>query len=224
MTSYGATQQTSIAPASENDMNDKSKSSIFLTGPAGSPHFIRTLERDHNEFRRLYADFQACPSLKDRQAILNELIRGLSIHDAICERHLYPTIAAEVTNDGKALSEQYKNRAAEFRKLLITVDKTKIDDPSFNPALATLMQELDMLINIQERELFPTLATALNPTKAEELGRSLDSARTSAPTHPHSAASKSSVLGAITAPFDKLKDAGKDFAGSSKETQDVIGK
>jgi len=218
------TNMDTTAPATPHEMDDKSKKSVFLTGPAGSPHFIRTLERDQNEFRRLRGDFLASPSLKDKDTILNELVRGLSINDYITERHLYPTVAAEVPSDGKGLAERFRGRAADLRKILVSVDKMKIDDPALEPTLATYFSGLEELMNLQQTELFPALQNALTPAKAEQLGKDLDGARGKAPTRPHPNAATSSVLGALAAPIDKLKDAGRQFAGSSKETQDVLGK
>jgi hypothetical protein len=202
---------------------DKFKNSVFQVGPAGTSNIIASLERDHAEFRRLYNDFVQSGSMREREEIKNELIRGLSIHDFITETVLYPAASKEIPH-GPEMISPFKTRMTDFRKMLMTIDKTKIDDPTFLPTFHTMFQELDTSMKQKELELLPALTRALTPKQIEELGRTLDKARSGAPTRPHTSAASSNVLGHLAAPIDKLKDKARDFAGASSETRDVLGK
>jgi hypothetical protein len=198
------------------------KNSIFQVGPAGAPNIISSLERDHAEFRRLYNDFVRSGSMKEREEIKNELVRGLSIHDFITETILYPALLKEVPH-GPEMVSPFRTKMTDFRKMLMAVDKTKLDDPTFLPTFHTLFQELDTSMKSKELELLPALR-ALGPHRVEALGKALDKARSGAPTRPHTSAASSNVLGHLAAPIDKLKDKGRDFVGASSETRDVLGK
>eukprot|EP01097_Dermamoeba_algensis_P010182 TRINITY_DN7424_c0_g1_i1.p1 TRINITY_DN7424_c0_g1~~TRINITY_DN7424_c0_g1_i1.p1 ORF type:complete len:321 (-),score=115.05 TRINITY_DN7424_c0_g1_i1:171-1049(-) len=214
---------SAVPPSTEFDMHDRHKKSIFFTGPSGPHNFLRTLERDQNELRRLYNDFLQTQSITQRDEIKNEMIRGLSIHDFITETILFPVAIKELVN-GKSLVANHQANNADFRRLLMTLDKTKVDDPTFLPTFNSMFQQLDMSMKQKQLDLFAGLQSALSPARAEELGKDLDKARTSAPTRPHTSAATSSVLGHLAAPFDKLKDTARDFAGASRETRDVVGK
>eukprot|EP01097_Dermamoeba_algensis_P009585 TRINITY_DN679_c0_g1_i1.p1 TRINITY_DN679_c0_g1~~TRINITY_DN679_c0_g1_i1.p1 ORF type:complete len:227 (+),score=92.23 TRINITY_DN679_c0_g1_i1:121-801(+) len=226
MAYVNTTHPTTTAPLRAEDIHstsDKKADSIFQTAPVGSSHFLRTIERDHNELRRLFADFAAALSLKEKEEIKNELIRGLSIHDYITETVLFPSFEKEVPN-GKDMLNSFKLRSSELRRTMVTLDKMKIDDLAFQPTFTTLMKEIEEAMIFKERELLPALQVVISPLRAEELGRDLDKARKTAPTRPHPNAATSTVLGALAAPIDKLKDKARDFAGASKDYQDVAGK
>eukprot|EP01097_Dermamoeba_algensis_P004865 TRINITY_DN3123_c0_g1_i1.p1 TRINITY_DN3123_c0_g1~~TRINITY_DN3123_c0_g1_i1.p1 ORF type:complete len:234 (+),score=78.83 TRINITY_DN3123_c0_g1_i1:98-799(+) len=217
------TTSTPLATSDVHSTSDKKADSIFMTAPAGSSHFLRTIERDHTEFRRLFAAFSSAMSLKDKDDIKNELIRGLSIHDYITETVLFPAFEKEVPN-GKDRLNTYKLRCAELRKLMTTVDKMKIDDLAFQPTFTSMTKEIEEGMIYKEREFLPALQVVITPVRAEELGHDMDKARKTAPTRPHTTAATSTVLGALAAPIDKLKDKARDFAGSSKDHPDVVGK
>eukprot|EP01097_Dermamoeba_algensis_P001409 TRINITY_DN1526_c0_g1_i1.p1 TRINITY_DN1526_c0_g1~~TRINITY_DN1526_c0_g1_i1.p1 ORF type:complete len:235 (-),score=58.55 TRINITY_DN1526_c0_g1_i1:55-759(-) len=205
---------------------EKNKDSIFSQGPTDTAnshtHFIRTLERDHDEFRRLYQEYRSSLTLRERKAILNELIRGISIHDVIETRYLYPALEKYVPSEGKISANKARNDHEEARKLLKKIDQLADDNPSLPPLVDTLMTELETHMREEETNLFVKLQMALSPEDAVKLGKDLDSARSSAPTHPHPNAPNNPIalaaVGLATAPFDKLKDLGKEFTGGSKET------
>jgi hypothetical protein len=216
---------TTMIPGSTTTAHhpEKRVESIFMTGPPGSPHFLRTIERDHQELRRLFDEYNAALSLKEKDEIKNEIIRGLSINDFITETVLFPAYEKEVPN-GKDALYPYRGRCADLRTMMVQMDKMKIDDLAFQPTFNTLMKQVEDGMTYKEKEFLPSLQVVISPSRAEELGRDMDKARRSAPTRPHTNAAKSSVLGALAAPIDKLKDKARDFAGASKENQDLISK
>jgi hypothetical protein len=219
-----STHSTTTAPVTTGDYStEKRVDSIFMTGPAGAPHYLRTIERDHNELKRLFAEYNSALSLREKDEIKNEIIRGTSIHDFITETVLFPAFEKEVPN-GREMLNPFKLRLADLRKMLVQMDKMKIDDMAFQPTFQTLVREVEECMTFKERELLPALQVVISPLRAEELGRDMDKARRSAPTRPHTSAAKSSVLGALAAPIDKLKDKARDFAGASRENQDVVSK
>jgi len=72
----------------------RNASSIFQTPVSGAPNIINSLKRDHAEFGKLYSLYRGSNDVSEKNRIANELIRGLSIHDAIEDRFLYPEVEA----------------------------------------------------------------------------------------------------------------------------------
>eukprot|EP01097_Dermamoeba_algensis_P010915 TRINITY_DN8292_c0_g1_i1.p1 TRINITY_DN8292_c0_g1~~TRINITY_DN8292_c0_g1_i1.p1 ORF type:complete len:207 (+),score=64.52 TRINITY_DN8292_c0_g1_i1:91-711(+) len=205
-----------------------SASSIFLTSPPGEPHFFKTLKRDHDEFRLLYQNYKASPSLKEREKIIHELIRGISIHDVIEERFLYPCIEKSLPQEGQKIADHGRTEHLTAKKLLYQIDNMPIDDPKLDEILTALMKDLDHHMKEEEKDVFPQLEAVLTPHESQSLGRDLDQGRAMAPTHPHPSAPDQppglTLAGLASAPIDKARDLSREFAGASKEHKDLLSK
>jgi len=166
----------------------EAKDSIFQQPIEGSPNAIVSLKRDHGVLRNLWSEYNSSTNNARRDAIVNEIIRGISIHDALECTGLYPELVGLGLADAKKLHDHSLEEHRKVRQNLAKLDKGDGME-RFSPEFETLFQEtmksMDKHMLEEEAELFPMLENALDKKRLHELGVTLDSHRKKVPTHPH---------------------------------------
>jgi len=200
--------------------------SIFQTAPAGPPNIVNSLIRDHKEFNKLYDLFQKSTDLNEKTKIGNELIRGISIHDVIEERFLYPTVEKSGMKDAKGMADHGRKEHLETKQKLAQLENLSVGDSQYDILLGEVMKDLSHHMKEEENDILNNLEAAIGADKIRELGEQLDGARTTAPTHPHPSAPDKppglTIVGMMAAPIDKMKDMTKSFANSSEEVKKAM--
>jgi hemerythrin superfamily protein len=176
---------------------------------------ITLLEQDHRTVERLYEEYQSATDVDRKQQIVHTITRELSVHAEIEEMHLYP-LAASLVEGGEDLTEHSKSEHQEVKETLDQIDSMSVGDEGFDEKLAEMMADVTHHVAEEESELFPKLRGAIDDERVMELGRTLATAKETAPTRPHPGAPNSSVgsklLGPGTALVDKARDVVRDFA------------
>ena len=168
---------------------------------------ITLLTADHRQVESLYA--QTGDGTDFRQPAIDEIVRLLSIHDAIEKQLLYPTLRERVEG-GNAMADRSIREHQKVAELLYQADQG--DQPQ--AVLAALRETMDNVgehVAEEESLIFPALRAALNPAELEQLGRQLQDAKPAAPTHPHPTSPNSGttakIAGTASGLLDKAKDA-----------------
>ena len=146
---------------------------------------IELLTQDHRRVETLFADFERDKG--DRRAdILADLIRELSIHIAIEEAYVYPTVRLEARR-GDTLIDEAEREHQRIEEVLARLDGKleKAHTKDVADQVGTLKKYVMHHVPEEEREVFPALAERVSKTQLEEIGRRLRHGKETAPTRPH---------------------------------------
>lgn len=142
--------------------------------------------------------------------LVDQVIRELSVHDAIERQHLYPVVRRrlEAGNDvyDHALSEH-----GEIAAVLSEIDRRPQHDTHRRDQLARLGELVRTHVAEEEGSVLPALRAHLSQPELVRLAADLQAARAKAPTRPHPHAAGAGfgarVSRLIAAPLDKSRDA-----------------
>ncbi|HET9690685.1 MAG TPA: hemerythrin domain-containing protein [Acidimicrobiales bacterium] len=169
---------------------------------------ITVLTTDHRAVDGLFSQIEGQDA--PDQDLLDRIVKELSIHDAIEREHLYPVLRERLP-DGDRWSDRSVDEHNEIATTLVKVDKRPSGTEGLATLLASLISEVRTHVQEEEGEIFPALRAALSQTELDDLGATLEKAKTSAPTRPHPHApdegTGTKVAGAVSAPLDRLRDA-----------------
>jgi hemerythrin superfamily protein len=186
-----------------------------MTTAKADKGLLQILVDEHNQMKQLYNEFLNLRDKVEKEKIKNELIRMISMHDAIENVVLYPVVKKDL---GEEVFHQSQTAHRQVRSDLYLLDKRKVDDPGFNDLLGKIMKELMDHIRDEETHIFPRLQEMEGQESIKKLGLTLERARMTAPTHPHPNAPDTmpavAVTGAAAAVFDSIRDQGRVFRSS----------
>jgi len=179
---------------------------------------IDILKKDHSVVADLHSQFQTQRDPFERQRLANELIRSLSIHDAIEGMVLYPHAQKRL---GDSAANKPLDQHRKVREDLYRLDQMKVEDSGYDSLLNSIMTAVTQHVHEEETQLFPRLEAADSVADLQKLGERIQMARKAAPTRPHPSAPDTmpgiAIAGALAAPIDRLHDQGREFRKSSVE-------
>eukprot|EP00877_Chromochloris_zofingiensis_P011922 jgi/Chrzof1/6984/Cz02g06160.t1 len=171
-------------------------------------NILAMIKADHENFFRLYDEFQASGVAEHRQHLAWQLIRDLTVHSIGEEEVLYPAMSEHMGTEVRdhALSEH-----KTLKNLASDLDSMKVDHPGFHDKIEMLMTALDHHIKEEENEMLPAFVKTVGIEKLTDLGSKFEKAKASAPTRPHPNAPDKPIegnviLNKLTAPVDRLRD------------------
>ena len=180
---------------------------------------IALLKADHREVESLFKQFEKLGdrAMKQKEKIVQKIIRELAVHAAIEEMLFYPTVrmaAAKAKTKSTAEAGDMVLESLEEHHIvkwtLSELEKMKPDEERYEPKVKVLMESVQHHVEEEEEELFPKVRKLLNAKMLEELGERMQKAKKLAPTRPHPRASDTPpgnmVSGTIAAMLDKGKD------------------
>ncbi|MDQ3979416.1 MAG: hemerythrin domain-containing protein [Actinomycetota bacterium] len=169
---------------------------------------VDVIVSDHRHVEALFSRVETGPTLD--QAVLDELIRELSIHAGIEEQVLYPAIRNKV-DGGEGIADHSLDEHQEAKELLASIEKGGVDDPQTPELLRKLIASVREHVQEEEGQILPKLRSSIAPEALITMGEALEKAKSMAPTHPHPRAPSTPpgnvIAGAPTALVDKARDA-----------------
>jgi hemerythrin superfamily protein len=170
---------------------------------------IDVLKQDHRAMEQLFGQYQeATASPERKQEIVNQVIRELSVHAAVEEEILYPTVR-EAVPDGDELAQESLQERHQAKQLLAELDGMSRDDLGFDERIGRLMEDIRHHVEEEEGE-FPKLQQALDEVTLADVGHELEEAKKRAPTRPHPAAPDQppgiKVASPAAALLDRIRD------------------
>lgn len=179
---------------------------------------IELLTADHRAVEQWFEQFEAAePSSDSASRAAGEIVQELSVHAAIEEQVLYPTLRDSAAN-GSELADHALEEHQEVKNLLADVDGKPVDASGVRDIFRTLRSRVQEHVSEEEGETFPALRDALSEDRLHEMGRAIEQAKGMAPTHPHPHAPDTPPANVIAAPaaamIDKVRDAARDALGS----------
>ena len=148
---------------------------------------VDLLVADHRRVDRLFEEYEDLgrdgdPSRKLRLA--KQVIRELSVHAAIEEQYLYPTISALVDGGREIVSESLEEHQ-QLKGRLAAVDRVRPADSSLDAQMKALIGHVRHHVEEEEREVFPRLRERLGRACLTQLAFLMQGTRLIAPTRPH---------------------------------------
>ena len=161
---------------------------------------------DHRTVDGLFAEVERTEV--PTQDTVDQIVKELSIHDAIEREHLYPVVAERISS-GEGTAEHSIDEHNQVASTLLDLDRAS-DATEQRTHLTTLIALVRTHVAEEENDIFPALRSALSAGELDDLGEVLAKSKASAPTRPHPHAPNmgagTKLAGAASAPLDKLKD------------------
>jgi hemerythrin superfamily protein len=163
----------------------------------------------HREADRLIEDYEratAVPAV--RQGALRELMRRLSIHEAVEEQLVHPLVRRQLP-DGHRLVVEVLGQEQQAKELLAAIEDAQPGTDDFEDLVRRLFEGVRAHAHTEETLVFPALRLHLGPRERMRLGAMVERAERLAPTHPHPHAPSHGpgVVGMpVVGVFDRTRD------------------
>jgi hemerythrin superfamily protein len=172
---------------------------------------IELLTSDHREVEQFFRQYEAATH-DDGVArhAAEEIIKGLSVHAAIEEMILYPTMR-KAAPEQEGLVDHSLEEHQEVKELLARVDGKPANDAEVRKIFGELKSSVEEHVSEEEGKLFPALRRHVKEDQLMELGEKMAKAKAMAPTHPHPNAPNTPPGNIVAGPFAALADKVRDF-------------
>jgi hemerythrin superfamily protein len=147
---------------------------------------LTLLKNDHKTVEKLFKRFEKAEKSggEDRKAIVDEVVRELSMHAAIEEQVFYPAVREGVEEAEDVVLEGLEEHHI-VKWTLSELDGMSADHERFNAKMAVLMEGVRHHVEEEEGEMFPKVRSALGRKRLGEIGALMEQAKQVAPTKPH---------------------------------------
>lgn len=172
---------------------------------------IDLLKKDHRTVEDLFSQFEQASEPKRKRAILDEIVRDLSVHAAIEEEVFYPAVQEALAERGDELVGESLREHADMKLLLADLDTASPGDARFDANVMRLKQEVEHHVQEEEGEVMPDMSGKVSQGILDDLGREAQQAKGRAPTRPHPHAPDQppgiKAAGPVAAIIDRIRDA-----------------
>ena len=170
---------------------------------------IEVLTADHQEVEAMFGQLEALPEGPERDQLVQQVTRELSVHAAVEEQVLYPAMRRSLA-DGESQVEEALDEHQAVKETLVDIERAS-DPDERDELLEELIGDVRHHVEEEEGELFPELRAAIGQDELRQMGSALQAAKKMAPTHPHPHAPSTPpgniVGGVAAAAADKIRDA-----------------
>jgi Hemerythrin HHE cation binding domain len=168
---------------------------------------IMVLAEDHAAVQALFA--RVSQPDEDRPAVLGQLLRSLSAHVA-AEKQLVVPILVVHADEGKALADQLGDDHDAIEKLVIRVERRKVNSPDVPDLVNELLQIVTRHSRQADECVLPFLGDHLSEAELADLGAALRSDELQLASHPHPHLPDTGPLAKVTRKAAALFDRGRD--------------
>jgi len=128
---------------------------------------IKMLKQQHREVEKLFKRFEAAKSGEARQETFNEIADALAVHATIEERHFYPAVKNEQTED--ILLESVEEHL-EVKRVIADLLDMDPDDDEFEAKVKVLQENFEHHVEEEETQLFPKVERSFGADALEQIG------------------------------------------------------
>jgi hemerythrin superfamily protein len=184
---------------------------------------IALLKQDHRTVEQLFKRFQklGARATKSKAGIIRRIVRELSIHAAIEEQILYPTLEKEAPR-GKQMASEALEEHREAKEVLSELDGMSPEDERFDEMVSQLIVDVRHHVKEEEGELFPRLRESVDRDTLKQMGEQMRAAKKIAPTRPHPKAPDrppaNVVAGVVAGVVDRVRDLGRTAMQETKDS------
>ncbi len=173
---------------------------------------LTLLKQDHQTVEELFQRFEASGdrAVKAKKAVMDRVIRELSIHGEIEEMFFYPA-CREKGGELEALILEALEEHHVTKWTLDELQKMPAEHERFVAKATLLIANVRRHVKEEERELFKMVRQAFDRQELVELGELLQQGKKMAPTRPHPRAPDQPPGKMVAGVMAKLVDTGRDI-------------
>lgn len=168
---------------------------------------IVVLSADHAALETLFA--RVSQPEEDRPAVLSQLLRKLAAHVAT-EKQLVVPVLVDRSDEGKALADQLRHDHDVIEKLIVRVERRKVNSPDMPHLVNELLETTECHVRNADERLLPFLRDQLSKEELVDLGAAMRSDELQLTSHPHPHLPDTGPLAKITRKAAALFDRGRD--------------
>jgi hemerythrin superfamily protein len=189
---------------------------------------INMLKEDHKTVERLFKRFEEAGdrAYVEKRNVADRIIEELAKHAAVEEQLFYPVARATVPGTDDVVLESLEEHHV-VKWLLSELDGMDASDERFDAKMTVLIENVRHHVEEEEQEFFPKVRDELGRTALADLGEAMETAKRTAPTHPHPRSPDTppgnAVVGITAGLVDRIGDTVSGVAqGSVTAVQDLI--
>ena len=180
------------------------------TNGGSGTDLIELLLQDHKAAEELLG--QVGQPGRDQAEVFHDIVHDLVGHEIAEEEIVYPAVRSDVPG-GDALADARIGEQQKAEELMAKMEDMDTGSAEFTQSLITLRDEALAHAKAEEAEVFPQLQHALSEERRQQLGTAYQTAKATAPTHPHPHAPNTPpgnmAAGSIAAVGDRVRDAAR---------------
>jgi len=171
---------------------------------------IDLLSQDHAEVDELFRRVNLSDKPETIDELTKQIVRELSVHAAVEEQFVYPTLRAKV-DDGSDLADEAIDEHQEVKRLLADLEKLEAGTAEHEKTLDEVIRNVRHHVEEEEGELFTKLRAALDESTLEKLGGIVEEAKKVVPTHPHPLVPGTATAQLAAGPWAAIVDRVRDL-------------
>ncbi|KAF9125157.1 hypothetical protein BGW39_007626 [Mortierella sp. 14UC] len=172
------------------------------------------VKKDHREIEEYYHKILNAKDEDEKTRWANQFTWELARHSVGEELVMYPRMK-QVIEGGDAMVEKDLQEHQEVKEKLFKFQSMKANDPEFEPLLKSMWEGLSQHIKEEEENDLVKLEQELSNEESFDLAKKFHLTKMFAPTRSHPDAPNQppfeTVVGLLSAPLDKLRDAFSRF-------------
>lgn len=179
---------------------------------AARPDAIALLKADHRTVEKLFKSFEKAGSTayRTKRKLVDDMIRELSVHAAIEEQFLYPTVRRELPQaEDDALEAIEEHHVTKW--ILSELGPMDPKHERFDAKVSVLIESVRHHVSEEEHELFHEIRAGMSRRALLELGAQLAEGKRLAPTRPHPRSPDEPpanlIVGAVAGVVDRARTA-----------------
>jgi hemerythrin superfamily protein len=189
---------------------------------------ISMLKDDHRTVERLFKRFEKAGdrAYKEKREIVDRITEALSTHAAVEEQLFYPVTRATVpATEDIALESLEEHHIVKW--VLSELEHMDPQDERFEAKVTVLIENVRHHVKEEEHDYFPKVRDELGRAALGDLGEAMETARATAPTHPHPRSPDTPpgnlVAGVAAGAMDRMGDTVSGIAqGGASVVGDVV--
>lgn len=146
---------------------------------------IVLLKEDHKTVNGLFKEFEKAKTATPaaRKKIVDQIIKELTVHAYIEEKHFYPTARKAVPETEDHVLESIEEHHVVVW-MLSELAALSPKDEHYDPKVRVLIENVRHHVEEEEKEWFPKVRSAMSRTELTSLGEALAAAKPDAPSDP----------------------------------------
>lgn len=132
---------------------------------------IKMLKQQHREVEKLFKECAAAKSANPRRKAFEEIADALAVHATIEERHFYPSVKKQQTED--LLLESVEEHL-EIKRAIADLLDLDANDDTFEAKVKVLQEDVEHHVEEEETELFPKVEKLFDDEELEAIGEAME--------------------------------------------------
>ena len=132
---------------------------------------LKMLKQQHRQVEKLFEQFNAAKSAGPRGKAFNEIADALAVHAAIEERHFYPAVKKQQTEE--LLLESVEEHL-EIKRVIADLLQMDPGDEVFEAKVTVLQEDVEHHVEEEEGELFPKVERLIDEEELETIGAAME--------------------------------------------------